>query len=192
MRKMTVEVYTFEELSPKAQGRAIEEYRRQTADDPGGDYQMVTDTMVADLQALGLPSEDLRWRLAHTQGDGVAFYGPVDLDAYLTANKLQGKYAGLRDEDGDLVAVNIRKVGSHLDDHYNTMDVEVTPEADLTAAQDKLVEELEDHLSEQIKEVSGKLEHSGYEQLEYLNSDEVISDILIDNDYEFYESGEML
>lgn len=51
---------------------------------------------------------------------------------------------------------------------------------------------LEADVKEWVEDTSRELEKMGYEEIEYRSSDEVISDTLIANEYEFSEEGERL
>ena len=50
---------------------------------------------------------------------------------------------------------------------------------------------LEEDLEEWVEDMSRELEKSGYETIEYQNSDEYIVEVLENNDYKFDEEGDM-
>lgn len=103
----TYTVYTIDELSPEAKKKAIEEYRERITPffsmehDTGFVEQMLTDlksmgfrerfkTVEFDEKVAGRftgkkktkeerVEPDIRYSLGHSQGDGVAFYGKVDV-----------------------------------------------------------------------------------------------------------------
>jgi hypothetical protein len=153
---------------------------------------MVSEDFAYHLSEEKLPVDDIRWRLSNCQGDGVAFYGNVDLEEYLTKNKLRTKYRSLIKYNQDYgIGINISKSQSFYD-HHNTMTVYVEQEDfshDPTAKMYALMGELEDHLVEKVTGLSHLLEKKGYESFEYANSDKVIEEDITCNDYDFEESG---
>ncbi len=193
-RKIETEVFTFDELSKKSKAKAIEDWR-----DAGNPTDFLDedlkDLFEGELNEVGLPADTVYWGLGHTQGDGVAFYGSVDLDDYLKQNKLLKKFGKLLDFD---VSAKIEGASGNYH-HSNSMDVQVdydepdvlegpkewTPGINLP----KLTDELQDHMNEHVEEVSRKLEKMGYDEIDYLNSDEAITDTLEGNDYEYTADG---
>ena len=186
--KREIDVYTFDELSPKAKERAITKYRESGAAWDSSDTEMLRETFVDQLDEKGLPSEDVRWRLSYSQGDGVAFYGQFDLEKYLRVNKLKSKFPALS-KVADNIEANIEKVGPHMYDHWNTMRVYFTPQVDLTDRQQTELDSLEDAIKDQIKAVSRELEKLGYADIEYREGDQQIAEILKENNYEFDVNG---
>jgi hypothetical protein len=75
----------FEELSPRAKKHAIEKFQQYERED--FDPRILNDLFKERLEEVGLPSDDIRWSLNYTQGDGVAFYGQIDIKDYLAKNK---------------------------------------------------------------------------------------------------------
>lgn len=187
--KREIYVYQFDELSPKAKARAIEAYREIAWEDI--DSQMITDNFQERLDELGLPSDNVRWRLVYSQADGVAFYGAFDIEGYLTANKLLTEFGALRALDPPLYA-KIEKAGPHMYDHWNTMRVSLEPQTDLTPKSAALLTKLEKHIAQHIKDVSRELQKIGYEEIEYRTSDEAIAEVLQNNEYKFDAEGDRL
>lgn len=85
--------YKFEELSPTAKKRAIEKFQQYAHED--FDVKQLTETFKERLDEVGLPSDDIRWSLSYSQGDGVGFSGHIDIKDYLKKNKLSKDYASL-------------------------------------------------------------------------------------------------
>jgi len=190
-KQRVIDVYEFDELSPKAKDRAITWYRESGAAFDTEDTEAVSDMFRETLSARGLPTGDVRWRLSSSQGDGVAFYGRFDLDEYLKANKLKSKFPALKDVANDITA-NIEKVGPHMYDHYNTMRVEFEPQVELTDRQNKELDKLKEFVGAQIEKVSHDLEKAGYEEIEYREGDEQIAETIRANDWEFDVDGKRI
>lgn len=191
-RKHEIEVFKFDELSPKAKERAMRDYLGI-----GGsfDSEMITESFQERLKDLGLPHQDIRWSLSYSQGDGVAFYGPVDLEKYLGVRKGPKEWSPRqRDLNAllDKVEVNIKKrTGSHLYDHWNTMIIETDVTEDLIPKEQKLLDKLEEDLQRDIIKVSKELEKEGYSELEYRQSEEYLSEVFDSNEFEFHADGRL-
>lgn len=190
--KREILIYSFDELSPRAQQNAIDTFRYEGGAWDEHDSEFLTGVFAERLAARGLPSDDVRWNLNYAQGDGVAFYGGVDLDTYLRARKRLTKYKKLAPILDDIAVVIEKNRDFHTYDHYNTMIVDVQTYGELTAAQERLVEELEAEIADDVKDVSRELEKIGYDEIEYRTSDEVVADNIRANEYEFNATGERI
>jgi len=177
-----VEVKTFklEELSDEAKETAREWWLK----DGLGEYEReaITESFKAKLETLCLPSDDIQWSLSSCQGDGVAFYGEIDLNDYLIANKIAEEYKELF--GGCMRDVEIKSNSNHYS-HYNTMSVSYNCDDEVDILADKFY----DHIRAHIKELSIAFESEGYEQLDYYASDAYVDECLIANDYTFTEDG---
>jgi hypothetical protein len=190
-KQRVIDVYEFDELSAKAKDRAITKYRESGAAFDTDDTEAVSDMFRETLKEKGLPTDDVRWRLSSSQGDGVSFYGRFDVDEYLQANKLKSKFPALKGVANDIVG-NIEKIGPHMYDHWNTMRVYFEPQVDLTERQNAELEKLKEFAAAHIQKVSRELEKAGYEEIEYREGDGQIAEILRENDYEFDVDGDRI
>lgn len=188
----TIDVYKFEELSPQAKKHAMEKTRQYLMEDY--DSKRLTESFAEQLDEVGLPSDKIYWQLSYSQGDGVGFYGRIDLDEYLEKNRLKSKYAGLYEDDFNAYLVfEIEQVGSGRYYHANTMRVELHSRGqDPTPKQDKLLDSLREHVQEQVRELSRQFEKQGYDDLEYTSSDENVVDFIEANEYEFDAAGNLI
>jgi hypothetical protein len=187
--KKTIDVYRFDELAPKVKTRVIEKFRPQMWD--SSDSESLNEWFADRLDEVGLPSKKIGWSLSNSQGDGVAFYGRIDLREYLEKNKLKSKYAELfQDDFSSYVELSIDKVGPHMYDHWNTMRVEWDTRTDPTPKQKQLLNDLQEHIREQTKDLSREFEKAGYADIENKTGDEAIEEFLEANDYEFKENGD--
>lgn len=169
------------------------------------------------LKDIGYPTDDLEWRLNYSQGDGVAFYGEVNIDKVMDRLGREGydlNYDLYRAIDSENLTITARiyrnSFGYHYS-HYNTMEVEIDGDSietmmeylyeDLDSDTDEYVDkydeiydfllDLRDCIHNDIKGVSKQLEKEGYNDIEYYSSDEAITETLIANEYEFTEDGVM-
>jgi hypothetical protein len=188
----TIKVYKFDELSPKAKSRVMEKFRQYLLEDYDNDR--LNESFAEQLDEVGLPSKKIYWSLSHSQGDGVAFYGHVDLDDYLEKNRLKSKYAGLYEDGLNFnLWFEIRQKGTGHYHHYNTMTVDLYPRGqDPTPKQEKLIDSLREHVQDQIQDLSRKFEGQGYDDIAYTASDENVIDFIEANEYDFDEDGRQL
>ena len=212
MRQEIVNVYKFSELSAEAQGVAIEKYRESI--DWSYESEDITSNFNYRLDELGLPTDDVEWSLNHCQGDGVAFYGFVDMPR-VARRLLEGEslklYELIKAEDLTISAKLYRNSFGHHYSHYNTMEIEMIADdnetivtylyesnsEELTTEEwdekveriQLLVDELAKLILEDAKNTSIQLERAGYEQIDYVNSDEYIKEAIESNDYEFTADG---
>ena len=192
MREITLKVYTAAELSEKAREHAREQYARHLSED-GYITGYISDMFKQDLEEYGLDSlaDKCYWSLSYCQGDGVAFYGPIDNDAL--AAKSPG-FAGLLAEvaavDPDCtISIMVEQNNPHYH-HWNTM--RVTVEHDSRADEiDDLAEALRELVRDRLIELSRQFEKSGYEEIEYMESMEQFLEAAEANGWEFYEDGEL-
>jgi hypothetical protein len=180
--------YEYDELSAKAKTVAIEKAREWECNDPVA-CEMISEDFKSYLLERGLP-EDVQWRLSCCQGDGVAFYGKVDVKKYTEFYNLR-EWGPME----DLVDVTIDSTSSHYH-HQNTMRVEHErwddhEECEHSAAWwiSRHVDDLVEHVKSTIKVVSCDLEQRGYAELEYRDSQEYLEDTIRANDWLFDECG---
>jgi len=195
-RVRTDTVYNFDELSESAQQTALEWFAQanQECYDPD-DLTMV---FAETLKEWGFPHDDkaIEYRLSYSQGDGVAFYGTIDVNQYLRKTQQLTKFRPLlRSDDMYIEAWITRNSFGHHYSHYNTMSVESNVENyeyTLTENQHKLAELLQESLEEHVVHVSQELERMGYAELEYITSREYIVEQIEINEYEFTEDGKLI
>ena len=190
-RVRTDTVYNFEELSEKAQQSALEWLAQSNQEWYEPDN--LTEVFSFELGLWGFPSDpkSIEWRLSYSQGDGVAFYGTIDVPTYLVKTKQRTKFRSLLNSPNVYMDCRIERNYSH----YNTMAVHaVIEEYDrpLSPQQTQLAELLEEALTEHVVHVSQELERMGYAELEYITSREYIVEQIEINEYEFTEDGKLI
>ena len=122
VREKRIRIFTFDELSPKAKARAVKDFRN----DPDltwdqSDSDQLTEMFQQDLaDHYHLGDMKVFWGLSHTQGDGVCFKGPVDIEAFVEAEGRKEEFAFLALPH---VSARIKLIGHHC--HSNSMEVEV-------------------------------------------------------------------
>jgi hypothetical protein len=202
MSTVTEEGLAFADLSDEAKARAIERWQEQAWQDetPG-----LSDLLESDLSDhYGVTNCKLYYGLNYCQGDGVAFQGNPDLEEWgnhdeairlaLTQITIWCVAYG-HDPPGFSVA--IKQHGHYC--HSNSMYVTLEEEWDWSVECPKegsfvytLINHLQDHLDEAVKDISRKLEKTGYAEIEYHQSEEMAKEMLEDGGYRFDEDGDIL
>jgi hypothetical protein len=188
---MKTAIYKFNELSESSKETA----RSWWKESMDVEFEQITESIQLKLEELGLPTEDVQWRLSCCQGDGVAFYGSLDVEEYLVKNKIKSKFRKLFDADKDLLIDNVEiySNNSHYN-HYNTMTVsynEALYNGYENSSREQALEDFTDHLQEHIKDLSRDFQKEGYEEIERITSNEAVDESLVANDYDFTEEGEI-
>lgn len=185
-----IQIYKFSELSPKARTKAIDKAREFMEIDS----EALTEAFAEQLKEAGLPHKDIRWRLSSTQGDGVAFYGKVDIEEFLKKNNLEKKFGALKEllEEGHISAEIEKSRAYHMYDHSNTMVLYVNITRDVSKSEEEKAKELEEDIQEKIVQLSREFEKQGYAEIDFQTSDEAIAEHIEANDYEFSESGKQI
>jgi DNA-dependent RNA polymerase auxiliary subunit epsilon len=207
MREITKSIYTFNELNPEAKQKAINDYIEGI--DWSIESEYITEVFQDELSNLGYPNHDTPWSLNYSQGDGVAFYGQVDVENVARRLLNEDNYNFLMEMLDEIkLEFDIVKnsFGYHYS-HYNTMSVEM----ELVEWSDRLdfdggsdLEEVDRNLSQKVVvvanelwgairrdvvETSQRLEKIGYEMIEGVQSEESAIEYLKESDVEFYENG---
>lgn len=191
-------VYTYDELSDDAKGKA-RDWMRDTNSELGFTSERIKDNCEQLLTMFGYPTDDVSFSLGYCQGDGVAFYGAVDVEA-LAKREVTEHYHDITGEvdhvketasaimqyDGECPTIKIYNISSHYH-HWNTMRIEFVDDCDVDFIQQERIKKLVGLLEEEIKEVSQQAEKEGYSIIE---DDEGLVEDILSNEYTFTESGE--
>ena len=204
MKKIGMNVYSINELEKDVKAKVLDRHRYDFNDIVNLDIQ---DEFKQRLEEKGYPTDDIRYSLNYCQGDGMAFYGTIDLEEFIekrhkeleeSLSKHDLRRVKYIAKEG--LTIDIRKSRYfHLYDHYNTMIVEVNGYVDeymSYRAKDSDVEEmtnsvyeLEEFIKYDVKNISGELESIGYDIAESYENDEHIIEYLEENNYYFTKDG---
>lgn len=172
----------FDELSDEAKEFAVENEKNNGRRFDETDASFLTEDFQFQLNEKGFEAVKVFWSLGYCQGDGVAFYGRVYADDLKSKDSRAKKLIEKLEKAGDEIAIEITGANGWYH-HRNSMTVEIdfeneTDEDDLPArlkiALPVWREEFEGYLSEKVKEISDELEKSGYAEIDYRYSDEII------------------
>lgn len=193
---VTYKIFKFEELNKEVQEKVLTDFRLTAFDEI--EVQDLTEVFQETLRILGLPNDDVRWSLSCRQGDGVAFYGKLDIVNLMELNfdeffpdieQFKSQLEEIKKQLtllGDDTEIEIEKSRSfHLYDHFNTMIISGNHYNEAGDTFNSLLGGVE----ELVKDVSKYLERLGYKHIDFIQSDEYIKEIIHGNDYEFLEDG---
>ncbi len=187
----------FGELSEEAQEFAISCEREDEDRFDWDDAEFLTEDFKTRLAEYGFEGVEVYWSLGYCQGDGVAFYGGVDADNLKEKDLEIRNLIQQLEASGDEISIEITGKNSHYH-HWNSMSVEIdfeneTDDEDLPSrlkmALPFLREELEDYLSDKVKEISRELEKSGYAEIEYAHDENTIREELLEREYLYEKDG---
>jgi len=186
MRTAHVQVFTIEELSEEAQDRAIDWLRTEGWFDPSSSELL--EEFKEHLAGYGLPNENVEFSLGYSQGDGVAFYGPIDIPVLL--KRLQKEEYNEFIEKYDISAnIERNSYGYHYS-HWNTMDVYLERGVEYdTKEAIQAGHDLWEILKDTVVQQSRRMESSGYKKFEACQEKEYIIECAVENDYEFTATG---
>lgn len=193
MRQEEINIYTFEELTNEAKEAARNWYREVSSSDTFWSEYVINDAKsIAAL--MGIDIDQVYWSGFWSQGDGASFtgsytykkgavkavksYAPQDQGLHRIAQELQD----IQRPNFYRLMASISQRGHYQ--HENTMYVSVDRDGDY--ASDETTDQLLDIFRQYAQWIYSRLEA----EYEYQNSDEVIDEALIANEYEFTTDGE--
>ena len=198
METKNVTVYTYQELSEKAKERVYNDSLEMFSINSN---DLIQETIKETLDNAGLSGlkEDIRFSISNSQGDGVAFFGHVNLEEFMKAQNYEAKTP-----IPDFVSVDIYSNSNHYS-HYNTMSIEDELDS-IEIAEDGIddfdnyiisqatydeTRELIDYVLEKCKDISRELEHDAYKIIEQEYSVENLIEMCDVNEWLFYANGDM-
>lgn len=169
MKTIQLNLYSYEELSDKAKERALDDFNKDN-DDPFMQSHMIN-LLQEELEERGVKYDsdalDVRYSLAHCQGDGFMFIGVFD-------------WQGCK--------VRIK----HGDRHYchmYTASIEYWHNAD--GSEHDYSDQEKESFFEMYFEVCKHMERIGYEHIEWMQSAEHFQETCDANEFTFEEDGKM-
>lgn len=200
MKTINITLYKFEELSKEAQEKAINDNC-----DINTDYEWY-DFILEDITENENIFKDIKIYFSgfYSQGDGAMFeYNGINAETFKTF--LNEEYKHLTERRRMLIFDNIYIIakGSHTGRYYHKNSCEHYLEIDLNQSYNyykhsnivSLIEEIEQNFESYLIEIYKTKCKEIYKNLndsyDYLQSDEVIKETLISNNYDFTEEGEI-
>jgi hypothetical protein len=182
----TIQIFSFEELSPEAQGVALEQFKNDVSngDIPEiYDHDPLIEGMKEELAEIGIESVDVFYSGFWSQGDGLCFTGDVK-DVKLFSESL-----GLNLKDWD--RVSFTRTSTRYN-HENTVETSLSidwhAEESFKKVWNDLFEKIEDWRKSKCRDFYNRLE----KHYDYCSSDEVAKEELIEREYDFSVNGKRI
>lgn len=180
----TIQIFSFEELSPEAQEVALEQFRNDVSNGAIPeiyDHDPLIEGMKEELAEIGIESVDVFYSGFWSQGDGLCFTGEVK------NVKLFSESLGLLNlKYWDII--NFRRMSTRYN-HENTIETDLRidwhAEESFKKVWNDLFEKIEDWRKSKCREFYNRLE----KHYDYCSSDEVVKEELIEREYHFLENG---
>ncbi len=196
MKKITVNLYKFDELTEEAKQKSIEENRYINTEHWCW-WHDVEDQFKDKMAKLGYEVEKIYFSGFSSQGDGACFEGKVSIDEWLLAHKLGRKYRALlnycRNYGG---YVTIAQQGHYYHEKSMTFTESDTLCNYYYLDYDRLgekvgkqIDEVMELIETEAEEVARELYKDLEAESDYLMSDDVIADVLTTNEYDFLKEG---
>lgn len=193
MKTIEIQLYKFEELSEEAQQNAIEKWRNDTYAN-GDSLFWFAESCKDYLCDLGFINPDVQYSLSYSQGDGLSF----SAEGYTRLKETFLKYLGehhitIANYLIDNCSLKIKgNTGHYCYAHRSDIDLylEISGNQE-TPLIDELIESVQRDITDEYIAACRVLENDGYSQIEYEQSDEYITETLINNEYDFTVEGDM-
>lgn len=203
MRKETIEIFKFDELSEEAKEVARKNYRKFLNEDFYYESDTITQNMEEYIDSKSnrlIDDLKIRWSLSCCQGDGVSFTGTIAsrkniiaflkliLNRDLTKNEML--VAKLID------SINFERNAYCHYCHERSVTTEIYIDGDCGYIDmphiDRIIEVFIQKIEAWRIALCRELEKGGYESIDFYNSNEYIDESIISNDYEFLADGQSL
>ena len=190
METLEILVYSYNELSQEAKDRAIGDYSNKmqiTTDD----LDHIIEGAKEEAEQLGFKDPEFSYSLGNCQGDGLSFKcSYID-----TAKFMRALWPGVKTSVLDLICNNIEFFGRGNTGRYcyampGDIEMMIHFYKDLPNIE-KMADQLHDYIQDQYINLCAKTEKIGYQEIEYLQSEEHIAEIFEINEMKFTENGKI-
>ena len=203
MKTISINTYSYDELSSSAKERARQWYRNSDYDDFFADSVIEDAVHIADLMGLdimlnhtknGTYTHSIYYSGFSSQGSGACFkgsyrykkgsvkavkdYAPKDIELHRIAKGLQDAQR----KHFYKLRANTTHKGRYCHEYSMTVDVFGDTFADISEAEKEISELLRDFARWIYKQLESAYDHE--------NSDDIVTENIVANDYYFLESGE--
>lgn len=198
MRIIETKVYTFAELSPKAQEKAIQNARECLEFSDYSSY--IIDDAKAIAILMGWNISEVRYSGFYSQGDGASFEGVMhykdnclnSVQAYAPTDtvlhEIAKRWHALQQSNEFDLSVNVRRSGRYSHEYCTEFDCFDS------RTQDGYVESTatEDEIKEMARDFMRWIYKQLQDEYDFQTSDSTIAEILINNDCEFTADGKII
>lgn len=190
--------YSFEELSPEAQRKVLDDYRDINVEHTNW-WEDEIEYQEDLLREQGLPDADIQFSGFYSQGDGASFTASVDrVNVFLKTIGMQE----LPQEVEECFRISVRRTQSnYVHERSVSLDVEVDSDEDVIETHPfgfevpfewrlyKIAEEIEERGGKWLEQRCRQIYRALEEEWDGLQSDESVEATLIDNTYRFDAEG---
>lgn len=202
MKIFQIKAYSFDELSEIAKKKVIEEYRKNDMAWTDDDNNELSFSFEAKLHEYGFEDETaIDFSLTNSQGDGVAFYGSIDVLHWLKnhdnefTQKEMKRLLWANTEYGIEMGTIVSSLSIHYS-HAHTMICYSNIDGEYCIKNAKLIdnviEKVSTILKKEIIDLSRELEKFGYESIDNKEKEEIIIEDIKNNNFMFNEDGTFL
>ena len=201
MRKKTITIFEYSELTPTAQKKVLDKMRDWQVDDYDW-YESELDYWKEKLDLIGFENAKIAFSGFSSQGDGASFTADVNIEKLLSSIIYRAtKYKNARIFElvsllHDKNAINIHLAKNHWGTHYShertiSLNVDIDYPYESGSFWPKIVEQFENALDDFRIDLCHAIYKSLESEYDYLTSDESIIEMIEANDYEFTINGEL-
>lgn len=187
----TIYSASFDELDATQKAQAIDVMRNIESQDatPYWGKEMTEQLKETLWNEYGVYNADIQWQGFCSQGDGASISTDYNImiETFLRKCKVWSKFRSLHNHiKNDEIVMKVERTG-HMYSHSNMVRGSVSFHwgVDYTPTQEAASEELEQYLTDKIRELSDKLYSDLSDENDYHNSDEALTDLINANDYHF-------
>lgn len=200
MRKKTITIFEYSELTPAVQKRVLDKMRDWQVDYDW--YENELDYWKEKLDQIGFENAIIAFSGFCSQGDGASFTADVNIEKLLSSMIYRAtKYKNARIFElvsllHDKNAINIHLAKNHWGTHYShertiSLNVDIDYPYESGSFWPKIVEQFENALDDFRIDLCSAIYTSLENEYNYLTSDEYIIETINANEYDFLENGEM-
>jgi len=185
MKKITYNVYLFDELGKEAQEKAIEDARDNGINTDYDWHDWILEEAKEKLERQGFENAEINFSGFYSQGDGASFNCDVNLNKFLSGRRCKTEYKKQsKAESLEELSIFIKNNDNHC--HEYTMNIEFDDYAN-----DVMTDKLEAFILEEARDQARKIYRELEKENNYLMTDESITETLIANEYYFTEEGKI-
>ena len=185
MHTISINLYTFGELTPAAQQKVIERDRFITVDDPFW-YEPIIEEWTEELHRRGFEQAKILFTGFGSQGDGACFTATVNIEQFLHALGLEDRFPQVIEAAQQaLVEITIR----HSYRYYFATSTDVRIQYDGDQDIDDALARLQRMIEDERKTLGNAIYKALDEEFYYQISDEIVQDYLVANEYTYLSDG---
>jgi RNA binding exosome subunit len=185
MRTIRTKIYKFEELSKESQANAIDEMRGINTEHDDW-YDCIFEDFKETLTEAGFLDATIQFSGFWSQGDGLSFDAKIDASKFATITNEKRVVNLINSCIIDEFTIEKTSFANHYS-HEKTryVDYSICNGENCNKVLETLCEKIEAKRLELCKDFYSTLEKDYY----YLQSDELIKETILSNEYEFLKSG---